>query len=95
MPGTYIAAALIPALVITVLFFFDHSVSAQLAQQPEFNLNKPPAYHYDLALLGLMTLCCGLIGIPPVNGVLPQVMQIATADSKALVVNASKGRLSG
>jgi hypothetical protein len=73
VPGAYIAAALLPAAVIALLFFFDHSVSAQLAQQPEFNLRKPPAYHYDFFLLGLMTLGCGLIGVPPVNGVLPQV----------------------
>lgn len=31
--GHWIAAALIPALLITILFFFDHNVSAQLAQQ--------------------------------------------------------------
>lgn len=73
MPGAYIGAALLPALVITLLFFFDHSVSSQMAQQPEFRLEKPPAYHYDFFLLGIMTLACGLIGMPPVNGVLPQV----------------------
>ena len=73
VPGTYIAAALIPALIIAVLFYFDHTVSAQMAQLEEFNLRKPPAYHYDLLLLGFMTLLCGLIGLPPVNGVLPQV----------------------
>jgi hypothetical protein len=44
VPGAYVAAALVPAAVIAVLFFFDHSVSAQLAQQPEFGLKKPPAY---------------------------------------------------
>jgi hypothetical protein len=73
VPGPYIAAALLPALVITLLFFFDHSVSAQMAQQPEFRLEKPSAYQYDFFLLGIMTLVCGLIGVPPVNGVLPQV----------------------
>ena len=52
--SVYIAAALVPALIITVLFFFDHNVSAQMAQLEEFHLEKPPAYHYDLALLALM-----------------------------------------
>ena len=79
VPGPYIAAALVPALVITLLFFFDHSVSAQMAQQPEFRLEKPSAYHYDFFLLGIMTLACGLIGVPPVNGVLPQVTDHAPA----------------
>lgn len=68
----YIFAAMIPGLVISVLFYFDHSVSSMLAQQQQFNVKKPSAYHYDLFLLAGMTLLCGLIGLPPVNGVLPQ-----------------------
>ena len=72
VPSKYIGASVIPAIIISVLFFFDHNVSSQLAQQPEFNLKKPPAYHYDMLLLAIMTLICGLLGIPPVNGVIPQ-----------------------
>ncbi|KAK7402323.1 hypothetical protein VNO78_14502 [Psophocarpus tetragonolobus] len=68
----YIFAAFIPALMIAGLYFFDHSVASQLAQQKEFNLRKPSAYHYDILLLGLTTLLCGLIGLPASNGVLPQ-----------------------
>ncbi|XP_010476636.1 PREDICTED: boron transporter 4-like [Camelina sativa] len=70
-PG-YIFAAFIPALMIAGLYFFDHSVASQLAQQKEFNLKNPSAYHYDILLLGVMTLICGLLGLPPSNGVLPQ-----------------------
>lgn len=73
VPGAYIAGALVPALIITILFYFDHSVSSQLAQTPDFNLRKPSAYSWDLLLLGFMTFACGILGIPPVNGVLPQV----------------------
>ncbi|KAK9837120.1 hypothetical protein WJX81_004022 [Elliptochloris bilobata] len=72
VPRALVGAAAVPALVITVLFFFDHNVSSQMAQQPEFNLARPPAYAYDLLLLGFYTLACGQLGIPPVNGVLPQ-----------------------
>ncbi|GLC65725.1 hypothetical protein PLESTF_000333200 [Pleodorina starrii] len=72
VPGGYVAAAALPAFVIAVLFYFDHSVSSQMAQQPEYNLVRPASYAYDLALLGGMTLACGLLGLPPVNGVLPQ-----------------------
>lgn len=89
VPGPYIAAALLPAAVIALLFFFDHSVSAQLAQQPEFNLLKPSAYHYDFLLLGLMTLGCGLIGVPPVNGVLPQVAPVISVHLGWFVLFAS------
>ncbi|KAK1434077.1 hypothetical protein QVD17_10995 [Tagetes erecta] len=72
VPPAYIMAAIIPALMISGLYFFDHSVASQLAQQKEFNLKNPSAYHYDILLLGCMTLLCGLLGLPPSNGVLPQ-----------------------
>lgn len=49
----YIFAAFIPALMIAGLYFFDHSVASQMAQQKEFNLRKPSAYHYDILLLAL------------------------------------------
>ncbi|KAL1557374.1 Boron transporter 4 [Salvia divinorum] len=68
----YVFAALIPAVMIAGLYFFDHSVASQMAQPKEFNLQNPSAYHYDILLLGFMTLLCGLIGLPPSNGVLPQ-----------------------
>ncbi|KAK9269426.1 hypothetical protein L1049_001199 [Liquidambar formosana] len=72
VPPVYIFAAFIPAVMIAGLYFFDHSVASQMAQQKEFNLKNPSAYHYDILLLGIMTLLCGLIGLPPSNGVLPQ-----------------------
>lgn len=72
VPILYIIGAFIPATMIAVLYYFDHSVASQLAQQKEFNLRKPSAYHYDLLLLGFLTLMCGLLGIPPANGVIPQ-----------------------
>lgn len=72
VPILYIIGAFVPATMIAVLYYFDHSVASQLAQQKEFNLRKPSAYHYDLLLLGFLTLICGLLGIPPANGVIPQ-----------------------
>ncbi|XP_022949455.1 boron transporter 1-like [Cucurbita moschata] len=72
VPVLYICGAFIPATMIAVLYYFDHSVASQLAQQKEFNLRKPSSYHYDLLLLGFLTLICGLLGIPPSNGVIPQ-----------------------
>ncbi|MCL7034764.1 hypothetical protein MKW94_027902 [Papaver nudicaule] len=72
VPPVYIFAAIIPAVMVTALYFFDHTVASQMAQQKEFNLKNPSAYHYDMLLLGSMVLICGLLGIPPSNGVLPQ-----------------------
>ncbi|KAF4398270.1 hypothetical protein G4B88_007549 [Cannabis sativa] len=50
----YILPAIIPGVMVAGLYFFDHSVASQLAQQKEFNLKKPSAYHYDILLLGFM-----------------------------------------
>lgn len=54
VPALYIVGAFIPATMIAVLYYFDHSVASQLAQQKEFNLKKPSSYHYDLLLLGFL-----------------------------------------
>ncbi|CAN6877291.1 unnamed protein product [Brassica oleracea var. botrytis] len=72
VPVMYIFSGIIPAVMIAGLYFFDHSVASQMAQQKEFNLKNPSAYHYDIFLLGIMTLICGLLGLPPSNGVIPQ-----------------------
>ncbi|PON56926.1 Bicarbonate transporter [Parasponia andersonii] len=72
VPQEYILAAFIPAMMIAGLYFFDHSVASQMAQQKEFNLKNPSSYHYDILVLGVMTLLCGLLGLPPSNGVIPQ-----------------------
>ena len=62
VPPAYIFAALIPALMIAGLYFFDHSVASQMAQQKEFNLKKPSAYHHDILLLGFM-VCMKIIQV--------------------------------
>lgn len=54
IPPAYILAAIIPAVMIAGLYFFDHSVASQMSQQKEFNLKNPSAYHYDILLLGVM-----------------------------------------
>ncbi|CAA6675016.1 unnamed protein product [Spirodela intermedia] len=69
VPVLFILGASIPATMIAVLYYFDHSVASQLAQQKEFNLRKPPSFHYDLLLLDL------IVRPPwdtPANGVIPQ-----------------------
>ncbi|KAB2010002.1 hypothetical protein ES319_D10G205400v1 [Gossypium barbadense] len=54
VPIMYIFVAIIPAVMIAGLYFFDHSVASQMAQQKEFNLKIPSAYHYDILLLGVL-----------------------------------------
>jgi len=60
VPPMYIFAAIVPALMVTGLYFFDHSVASQMAQQKEFNLKNPSAYHYDILILGVMVFICSL-----------------------------------
>ncbi|KAG8158949.1 hypothetical protein KVR01_011392 [Diaporthe batatas] len=60
------------ALLLTILFWFDHNVSSLIAQGTEFPLRKPPGFHWDIFLLGLTTGVAGLLGIPFPNGLIPQ-----------------------
>ncbi|CAN6344121.1 unnamed protein product [Urochloa humidicola] len=61
----YIVLAIVPAAMVAGLYFFDHSVASQMAQQKEFNFKNPSAYHYDIFVLSLTTLICGLLGVLP------------------------------
>ncbi|ORY71235.1 HCO3 transporter family-domain-containing protein [Pseudomassariella vexata] len=60
------------AILLTVLFYFDHNVSSLIAQGTEFPLRKPAGFHWDLFLLGLTTGVAGLLGLPFPNGLIPQ-----------------------
>jgi hypothetical protein len=60
------------AVLLTILFYFDHNVSSLIAQGTEFPLKKPAGFHWDLFLLGLTTGVAGLLGIPFPNGLIPQ-----------------------
>ncbi|KAJ4340924.1 hypothetical protein N0V95_007378 [Ascochyta clinopodiicola] len=60
------------AVLLTILFWFDHNVSSLIAQGTEFPLRKPAGFHWDIFLLGLTTCVAGLLGIPFPNGLIPQ-----------------------
>ncbi|KAF2744484.1 hypothetical protein M011DRAFT_520950 [Sporormia fimetaria CBS 119925] len=60
------------AILLTILFWFDHNVSSLIAQGTEFPLRKPAGFHWDIFLLGLTTGISGLLGIPFPNGLIPQ-----------------------
>lgn len=59
-------------IILSILFYFDHSVSSLMAQKEEYKLKKPSSFHYDFALLGLTTGVSGVLGIPAPNGLIPQ-----------------------
>lgn len=70
--GTDVGIAFPFAMVLTILFWFDHNVSSLIAQGTEFPLKKPAGFHWDIFLLGVTTGVAGLLGIPFPNGLIPQ-----------------------
>lgn len=60
------------AILLTILFYFDHNVSSLIAQGNEFPLRKPAGFHWDLFLLGITTGVSGILGLPAPNGLIPQ-----------------------
>jgi hypothetical protein len=88
LPVIWIFAALIPGLIITVLFFFDHEVSSIICTIDRYGTRKPGGFAWDIVLLGTTTALCGILGIPPANGLLPQ----APLHSESLMHTEKEGR---
>ena len=72
LPISWVFAAIIPGLIITILFFFDHEVSSIICTIDRYGTKKPGGFAWDIVLLGTTTAICGILGIPPANGLLPQ-----------------------
>lgn len=72
LPVGWVFAALIPGMIITILFFFDHEVSSIICTIRRYGTRKPRGFAWDIVLLGMTTALCGMLGIPPANGLLPQ-----------------------
>ncbi|KAH3686290.1 hypothetical protein WICPIJ_002739 [Wickerhamomyces pijperi] len=73
-------------IVLSILFYFDHSISALICQNSKYKLKKPASFHYDLFLLGITTGVAGLLGIPCPNGLIPQ----APLHTESLLLHDSK-----
>ncbi|EJT70376.1 hypothetical protein GGTG_11402 [Gaeumannomyces tritici R3-111a-1] len=73
LPIQWVVVAIIPGAIITVLYYFDHEIS-QLHHLHHAALRRQEAGRlaWDVALLGITTAACGIMGIPPANGLLPQ-----------------------
>lgn len=72
LPVSWIFAAIIPGFIITILFFFDHEVSSIICTTDRYGTKKSGGFAWDIVLLGTTTAICGILGIPPANGLLPQ-----------------------
>ncbi|KAE8411331.1 Alpha/Beta hydrolase protein [Aspergillus pseudocaelatus] len=72
LPVGWVFAAIVPGIIITILFFFDHEVSSIICTIDRYGTRKPGGFAWDIILLGTTTAICGILGIPPANGLLPQ-----------------------
>ena len=72
LPAKWIFGAIFPGALITLLFFFDHEVSSIISTIDRYGTRKPGGFAWDIVLLGMTSALCGILGIPPANGLLPQ-----------------------
>lgn len=56
--------AIVPAILLTCLFFLDQNISVRVVNSPSHNLRKGPAYHLDMLVLAVCTFVCSLFGLP-------------------------------
>ncbi len=64
VPVWVILASSVPALLCTVLVFLDHNITNRLVNQAGHGLQKGPAYHLDLLVVGLLTAALSLFALP-------------------------------
>ncbi|MCH9655331.1 MAG: PTS sugar transporter subunit IIA [Planctomycetes bacterium] len=57
-------AALGPAMLAAVLVYLTQNITGRLVNSPDHKLQKAPAYHLDLAVVGILIGVCSLFGLP-------------------------------
>lgn len=57
-------------IIVTLLLWFDHNISALLSHRKQ--MKRGLSFNWDFFLLGLAIGICGILGIPPNYGLLPQ-----------------------
>jgi hypothetical protein len=72
LPVSWIFLSMIPGAIITILFYFDHEISSIICTVDRYGTKKQGGFAWDIALLGTTTALCGILGLPPANGLLPQ-----------------------
>ncbi|XP_026116187.1 electroneutral sodium bicarbonate exchanger 1 [Carassius auratus] len=63
-PWWTVLAALIPALLCTILIFMDQQITAVIINRKEHKLLKGCGYHLDLLMVGVMLAVCSIMGLP-------------------------------
>lgn len=76
----------IAALPLLFLNFVDQNVTTLLTHHPNHKLKKGGAFHYNLLVLGVLTVVLPLFGCPVVVGALPHSPQFAGALAQTEIV---------
>ncbi|XP_065606120.1 electroneutral sodium bicarbonate exchanger 1 [Cyrtonyx montezumae] len=63
-PWWTVLAALIPALLCTILIFMDQQITAVIVNRKEHRLKKGCGYHLDLFVVAVMLGVCSVMGLP-------------------------------
>ncbi|XP_060109437.1 electroneutral sodium bicarbonate exchanger 1 isoform X2 [Heteronotia binoei] len=63
-PWWTVLAAIIPALLCTILVFMDQQITAVIVNRKEHKLKKGCGYHLDLLMVGAMLGVCSVMGLP-------------------------------
>nr|XP_056722981.1 electroneutral sodium bicarbonate exchanger 1 [Euleptes europaea] len=63
-PWWTVLAAIIPALLCTILIFMDQQITAVIVNRKEHKLKKGCGYHLDLLMVGVMLGVCSIMGLP-------------------------------
>ncbi|NXM81964.1 S4A8 protein, partial [Oenanthe oenanthe] len=63
-PWWTVLAALIPALLCTILIFMDQQITAVIVNRKEHRLKKGCGYHLDLLMVAVMLGVCSVMGLP-------------------------------
>ncbi|XP_015263177.1 PREDICTED: electroneutral sodium bicarbonate exchanger 1 [Gekko japonicus] len=63
-PWWTVLAAIIPALLCTILIFMDQQITAVIVNRKEHKLKKGCGYHLDLFTVGIMIGVCSVMGLP-------------------------------
>ncbi|NWW86368.1 S4A8 protein, partial [Rhynochetos jubatus] len=63
-PWWTVLAAIIPALLCTILIFMDQQITAVIVNRKEHRLKKGCGYHLDLFVVAIMLGVCSVMGLP-------------------------------
>nr|XP_023499349.1 electroneutral sodium bicarbonate exchanger 1 isoform X5 [Equus caballus] len=63
-PWWTVIAAVIPALLCTILIFMDQQITAVIINRKEHKLKKGCGYHLDLLMVAIMLGVCSIMGLP-------------------------------